>query len=353
MKSKKFLSVIMCFALIACMLPYASLSAFADDEIHTSADGDWKYRILDDNTAEIYNNDEPAYLGNEINLVIPQIVDNYTVSALGDFSLNYLQSIETLYIGANIERIGTVVFGGLSALTSFTVADENESYCSEAGVLYDKDMTTLICYPANKPNISFELPQSVTKIEDTAFVFCVNLHNVTFCDSVEHFDIGATAFVACSSLESIVIPEGTNTLESSTFYFCSSLSEIILPNSLVSIKDNVFGECTSLTEITIPSSVSYIDENAFTDSGLTTIKGYWDTEAEHFANNKGYEFISLDILGDIDYDGSVTLADYAVIKTLLTDDTLNFKKVADYNTDGAIDAFDLFYIDLALNQQDA
>ena len=114
MKSKKFLSVIMCFALIACMLPYASLSAFADDEIHTSADGNWKYRILDDNTAEIYNNDEPAYLGNEINLVIPQIVDNYTVSALGDFSLNYLQSIETLYIGANIERIGTVVFGGFS-----------------------------------------------------------------------------------------------------------------------------------------------------------------------------------------------------------------------------------------------
>ena len=233
------------------------------------------------------------------------------------------------------------------------LADENESYCSEAGVLYDKDMTTLICYPANKPNISFELPQSVTKIEDTAFVFCVNLHNVTFCDSVEHFDIGATAFVACSSLESIVIPEGTNTLESSTFYFCSSLSEIILPNSLVSIKDNVFGECTSLTEITIPSSVSYIDENAFTDSGLTTIKGYWDTEAEHFANNKGYEFISLDILGDIDYDGSVTIADYAIIKTHLTDDNLKFMKVADYNTDGAIDAFDLFYIDLAVNQQDA
>lgn len=351
MKSKKFLSVIMCFALIACMLPYASLSAFADDEIHTSADGDWKYRIIDDQTAEIYNNDEPAYVGSDVNITVPDTIDGYEVVGLGDFALYSLSDIQTVSIGANLTSLGITVLAMTTALESITVDEDNKNFSSIDGVLFNKEKTELICYPANKSGETYTIPYGVENIGRDAFIFSMNLKNVVFSDTVEY--IGTEAFAACSSLEEITLPNKIGVLEPYMFYMCSSLTDVILPNTLEIIGELAFGECTSLTEITIPSSVTYIDENAFTDSGLTTIKGYWDTEAEHFANNKGYEFISLDILGDIDYDGSVTIADYAVIKTHLTDDNLKFMKVADYNTDGAIDAFDLFYIDLAVNQQDA
>lgn len=351
MKSKKFLSVIMCFALIACMLPYASLSAFADDEIHTSTDGSWKYRIIDDQTAEIYNNDEPAYVGSDVNITVPDTIDGYEVVGLGDFALYSLSDIQTVSIGANLTSLGITVLAMTTALESITVDEDNKNFSSIDGVLFNKEKTELICYPANKSGETYTIPYGVENIGRDAFIFSMNLKNVVFSDTVEY--IGTEAFAACSSLEEITLPNKIGVLEPYMFYMCSSLTDVILPNTLEIIGELAFGECTSLTEITIPSSVTYIDENAFTDSGLTTIKGYWDTEAEHFANNKGYEFISLDILGDIDYDGSVTLADYAVIKTHLTDDNLKFMKVADYNTDGAIDAFDLFYIDLAVNQQDA
>ena len=351
MKSKKFLSVIMCFALIACMLPYASLSAFADDEIHTSADGNWKYRIIDDQTAEIYNNDEPAYVGSDANITVPDTIDGYEVVGLGDFALYSLSDIQTVSIGANLTSLGITVLAMTTALESITVDEDNKNFASIDGVLFNKEKTELICYPANKSGETYTIPYGVENIGRDAFIFSMNLKNVVFSDTVEY--IGTEAFAACSSLEEITLPNKIGVLEPYMFYMCSSLTDVILPNTLEIIGELAFGECTSLTEITIPSSVTYIDENAFTDSGLTTIKGYWDTEAEHFANNKGYEFISLDILGDIDYDGSVTIADYAVIKTHLTDDNLKFMKVADYNTDGAIDAFDLFYIDLAVNQQDA
>ena len=351
MKSKKFLSVIMCFALIACMLPYASLSVFADDEIHTSADGNWKYRIIDDQTAEIYNNDEPAYLGSEADITVPETIDGYEIIGLGAFALYSLSEIQTVSIGANLKSLGIAVLAMTTALESITVDEANKNFSSIDGVLFNKEKTELICYPANKSGETYTIPYGVENIGMDAFVFSMNLKNVYFSDTVEY--IGTEAFAACGSLKEVAVPNGIVVLEPFAFYMCSSLNNVVLPDTLESIGELSFGECTALTEITIPSSVSYIDENAFTDSGLTTIKGYWDTEAERFANDNGYTFISLDILGDIDYDGSVSLNDYAVIKTHLIDDTLNFKKVADYNTDGAIDAFDLFYIDLAVNQQDA
>ncbi|MBR0542279.1 MAG: leucine-rich repeat protein [Clostridia bacterium] len=325
MKSKKFLSVIMCFALIACMLPYASLSAFADDEIHTSADGNWKYRILDDNTAEIYGGEETlAYYGNEIAINIPGHIDGVTVTQIGDFAFS---GLEIININAGIRQISSLAFAMCSELTQINVDSNNSYFCSVNGILFDKNMELLICYPAGKTDSSYTIPSGVQNIGMYSFFACIYLSEITLSDTVK--DIGLMSFGACASL-----------------------SVVNMTSALSDIEEYAFYGCESLTELAIPASTT-VGDYAFADSGLTTIKGYWDTEAERFANDNGYAFVSLDILGDIDYDGSVTLDDYAVIKTHLIDDTLNFKKVADYNTDGAIDAFDLFYIDLAVNQQDA
>ena len=351
MKSKKFLSVIMCFALIACMLPYASLSVFADDEIHTSADGNWKYRIIDDQTAEIYNNDEPAYLGSEADITVPETIDGYEIIGLGAFALYSLSEIQTVSIGANLKSLGIAVLAMTTALESITVDEANKNFSSVDGVLFNKEKTELICYPANKSGETYTIPYGVENIGMDAFVFSMNLKNVYFSDTVEY--IGTEAFAACGSLEGITLPSGIGVLEPFAFYMCSSLTNVILSDTLKSVGELAFGECTSLTEITIPSSVSYIDENAFTDSGLTTVKGYYGTEAERFANDNGYTFVSLDLKGDVDGNGLIDISDYSVIKQYISGELDSISKVADYNTDGAIDAFDLFYIDFALNQQDA
>lgn len=61
-------------------------------------------------------------------------------------------------------------------------------------------------------------------------------------------------------------------IESSAFMNCTSLAEVTIPNSVTNIGNNAFRGCTSLTEVTIPNSVTSIGNNAFEDcSNLTSV----------------------------------------------------------------------------------
>ena len=84
--------------------------------------------------------------------------------------------------------------------------------------------------------------------------------------------IGEHAFLGCSSLKSITIPNGVTSIGNGAFYDCSSLASITIPESVTSIGNGVFYGCKSLTSITIPNVVTEIGEAAFYDcSSLTSI----------------------------------------------------------------------------------
>jgi hypothetical protein len=58
----------------------------------------------------------------------------------------------------------------------------------------------------------------------------------------------------------------------SAFLYCTSLTSVTIPNSVIGIEDGAFAWCNSLTTITIPNSVSYIGDYAFEHcSSLTNI----------------------------------------------------------------------------------
>ena len=52
------------------------------------------------------------------------------------------------------------------------MADSNADYRSIAGVLYNKDVTILVQYPASRPNTSYSLPQTVTSLQSLSFEGC-------------------------------------------------------------------------------------------------------------------------------------------------------------------------------------
>ncbi|MBE6932859.1 MAG: hypothetical protein E7464_05735 [Ruminococcaceae bacterium] len=76
-------------------------------------------------------------------------------------------------------------------------------------------------------------------------------------------DIGKSAFLNCSNLVSISIPNSIINIGDDAFKGCSSLGRILLPVELKSIGKNAFWSCSSLTIIEIPYSVSEIQEKAF------------------------------------------------------------------------------------------
>ena len=114
------------------------------------------------------------------------------------------------------------------------------------------------------------IPNSVTSIGNDTFYYCSGLTSVTIPNSIT--SIGDLAFYRCSGLTSVTIPNSVTSIGDSAFYRCSGLTSVTIPNSVTSIGYSVFGGCTGLTTMTIPNSVTSIGKYAFRScSGLTSV----------------------------------------------------------------------------------
>jgi len=173
-------------------------------------------------------------------------------------------------IPASVEIIPNGVFRNCNNLEAITVEDGSPFYSSLNGVLYNKNQTTLIWYPQMKPGISFTVPASVTTIGEDAFDGSRYLQTVDISDGVTA--IGAGAFYNCTKLNDVTIPTSVETIGSSAFYGCSGLSSITIPTSVATINSSTFYGCSGLLSITIPTSITTIGSSAFYGcSGLPSI----------------------------------------------------------------------------------
>ena len=81
----------------------------------------------------------------------------------------YNCEIKKLVIPSSVEQIDESAFSEIASLAAFEVDSENQNFSSVDGVLYDKNQTTLICYPRNKAGVSYVIPEGVTTIRSKAF----------------------------------------------------------------------------------------------------------------------------------------------------------------------------------------
>ena len=128
-----------------------------------------------------------------------------SVTSIGDDAFEYCTSLTSISIPNSVTSIGESAFEDCSSLTSIEVDANNQNYASIDGVLYNKDVTTLICCPEGKTSIT--IPNSVTSIGEKAFSGCSSLTSITIPNSVT--SIGDHAFYNCSSLTSITIEATT------------------------------------------------------------------------------------------------------------------------------------------------
>ena len=123
-----------------------------------------------------------------------------SVTLIGYFAFRDCSSLTSITIPESVTEIGNYAFLYCSSLKEFIVDDSNRYYTSKDGVLFSKDITTLITYPNAKASV-YEIPESVTSIVDWAFSGCSDLTSITIPESVT--SIGNYAFLYCSYLNDI------------------------------------------------------------------------------------------------------------------------------------------------------
>jgi len=161
----------------------------------------------------------------------------------------------------SVTTIGNGAFANCAGLTAINVASGNGVYVSENGVLYDKDKTLLLAYPAGKKADFFIIPDGVTSIGESAFSWCKSLRRVTIPDSVT--SIGNHAFAACERLANVTIPNGVTNIGNMAFFFCISLPDVTIPDSVISIGNSAFSMCSKINSLVIGNSVTRIEMMTF------------------------------------------------------------------------------------------
>ena len=194
--------------------------------------------------------------------------------SIGDLAFDFCNNISSIHISSTVKQIGNGAFanvagtlsasnGGESskcALKNITVSAENPYFTSVDGVLFNKGLETIICYPVGRTEETYEIPSGVTKIGHSAFCGSRYLKSVTIPNGVT--SIAQWAFRGDTALQSVTIPGSVREIGLETFTYCNSLESAVIEAGVPILGHSMFLECENLESVFIPASVTVIEMGA-------------------------------------------------------------------------------------------
>ena len=181
---------------------------------------------------------------------------------IGGNAFGNCTGLTEIAIPNGITSIAGNAFDGCIKLTNFKVAENNATYSSKDGLLFNRPGTTLVKCPEGKSGVC-ALPDGITTINSSAFRRCSGLTGITMPKGVA--SIGSHAFSECTGLTSITIADSVTLIGSHAFSACTGLSGITIPNGVTAIGTFAFADCQALRSVTIGEKVASIGNSAFSD----------------------------------------------------------------------------------------
>lgn len=258
-------------------------------------DPDAKYTVFSDETYEYRIYADFAVLteclDREITAaVIPAEVKGVPVTGMMEEPFGFCRKLTSVTLPDSLQyftyddiccntlvRLSTVSSGAVSVFTpapsapepespvptvaEIIVSDTNPYYTALDGILYTKDLKTLVACPPACGIKELKLPEETESISDYAFCACLTLETAVIPDSIKHIHNGA--FAACPVLKKVELPESITTISGDIFYYCTALSDVVFHGEVTKIGYGAFNECTALEQFKMPDTVEMIGYSAF------------------------------------------------------------------------------------------
>ncbi len=191
------------------LMPACGITLYADWRANSSIINNFTYEDNGDYVTIT------GYVGRSAGVIIPDKIGGLPVKKLGDKAFAYDKDISSISIPKTVEEIAESSFIESPNLKSITVSSGNEYFTAEDGILFNRDKSELILYPASRQGDSYAIPDTVSKIWGYAFANSV-LKEITCNEGLE--EIGEMAFAGCEALEKVTLSETVNTFGSFVFW---------------------------------------------------------------------------------------------------------------------------------------
>ena len=235
------------------------------------------------------------------------------VTRLKDFVFYGCSSLTSIAIPAGVTSIGSSAFESCSSLTSIAILAGVTSI-GESAFKDCSNLNTIYCYKNSTADKYTDYPSIAKKVylddaTTTAFTFNSSTGTITGYSGSEKVvnipsniggvyvkAIGENAFKNNTDIETVIIPEGVNSIEDFAFYKCTGLKYISIPESVTSVSEDGFYRCGALN-ITCKKG-STADNISLYPSGSTIV---------YYVEN-----------GDINGDGSIDMRDVIILMKYVT-----------------------------------
>lgn len=283
---------------------------------------------------------------------LANVTFNEGLDSIGHYAFWQTQPGKSVFLPASVRGVGGNPWGECSLLEKVEVDAANEHLTSIGGVLFDKDVTRLICHPCAKYNFETGMvytvpstvktlganslranalmtecvmPEGLEVIEAQVFLGCSNMSKLTLPSTVTK--IGNDAFLNLPKLKSFSVAEGNTSFrcengmlltgDNNELIYCLIASaDMAVPEGVTKIKAKAFQQKSALVNITLPSTLKSIGDQAFAScTNLETVA--FNPALQTIGANA---FLSCEKLGAVDLSGVMTIGTQAFAKcNLLVD----------------------------------
>lgn len=339
-----FLVMAMVVAVLGCLNVYAEDDTAAASGEYTDGSVTYTWELAKDENGETTST--AAITGfscedDRYELNFPSEIEGYQVTSIPwmEYSFMYNDQVTGISIPDGITDVPWYAMKSVPNLETITVSDNNTGLSVHDGILFNKDMTMLMEYPASKQGSEYVIPESVSSLRDYAFSNTKYLEELTlssqitwyensinYCDSIRTLNLNMLSYVGGTQLNGNVNVEKITVSENNTalcvydnvlygnnddnttkllyypsgrtdevftipdevngmtvtyimdgaFNFCK-LREIIFPESLVMVGGRAFEYSQNLTTAVFPENTANLGSNAF--MGCNSMKYIYVPEA--------------------------------------------------------------------------